>query len=101
MDLAEASEVEIDALALGDLHKHKRAYTGDVYKDTGGAVSRVLRWRDHGHRAEIRRVRTCRVATTDNRQYAGAVSTTPSTSIMVSPHGDTNYSCSQRLDVSA
>ncbi|MDB2272177.1 hypothetical protein PM032_14285 [Halorubrum ezzemoulense] len=43
MDLAEASEVEIDALALGDLHKHKRAYTGDVYKDTGGAVSRVLR----------------------------------------------------------
>lgn len=34
-DLVEASEVEPDALALGDLHKHKRAYIGDVYKDTG------------------------------------------------------------------
>jgi hypothetical protein len=33
--LVDASEVELDALALGDLHKHKRAYIGDAYKDTG------------------------------------------------------------------
>jgi len=26
---------QVDALALGDLHKHKRAYIGDVYKDSG------------------------------------------------------------------
>jgi len=34
-ELVDASEVELDALALGDLHKHKRAYIGDVYKDSG------------------------------------------------------------------
>jgi exonuclease SbcD len=33
--LVDASEVELDALALGDLHKNKRAYIGDVYKDSG------------------------------------------------------------------
>ena len=33
--LVDASNVELDALALGDLHKHKRAYIGDAYKDTG------------------------------------------------------------------
>jgi len=34
-ELVDASEVELDALALGDLHKHKRAYIDDVYKGSG------------------------------------------------------------------
>lgn len=33
--LVDASEIELDALALGDLHKNKRAYIGEVYKGTG------------------------------------------------------------------
>jgi exonuclease SbcD len=34
-ELMDASKVELDALSLGDLHKNKRAYIGDVYKDSG------------------------------------------------------------------
>lgn len=33
--LVDATEVKLDALALGDLHKNKRAYIDDVYKDSG------------------------------------------------------------------
>lgn len=33
--LVDASEVEMDALALGDLHKNKRAYIDDVREDSG------------------------------------------------------------------
>jgi DNA repair exonuclease SbcCD nuclease subunit len=34
-ELVDASEVELDALALGDLHKNKRAYIGDIHEDSG------------------------------------------------------------------